>query len=200
MTARARSRFLVVEDHRGVARAIERILTRSGHTTVAGSIREAERAVKAHRVWTAFFIDLGLPDGSGLDLLANLRASHPKTPALVLTGRTDALAINATYDLDASFVAKPVHASRIEQFLRANASLTTRIEKAVAGWEAKYELSEAESDVLIMSAQGRRRDAIARARATSELTVKKHAANLLRKTDDASLAAAVARLLREVAN
>jgi DNA-binding NarL/FixJ family response regulator len=64
-------------------------------------------------------------------------------------------------------------------------------------WCARYRLTSAESAVLRAAAEGRTRDEIRRARQTSAKTVKRQIHSLLRKTGDASLLAAVARLLRE---
>jgi len=67
--------------------------------------------------WTGFVLDVGLPDGSGLDLLADARTKFPATPALVLTGRTEASSINAAFDLNADYVVKPIAEARVRHFL-----------------------------------------------------------------------------------
>ena len=50
---------------------------------------------------------------------------------------------------------------------------------------------------MLLAAEGDNRHGIARTRACSELTIKKHISNLLQKTFDASFHEAVERLLRE---
>lgn len=49
---------------------------------VAASLAEAQAAASGHDLW---LIDANLPDGSGADLLAQLRAASPATPALAHT-------------------------------------------------------------------------------------------------------------------
>jgi DNA-binding NarL/FixJ family response regulator len=192
-------RFLVVEDDELAGRAMRALLAPYGETVVASTARDAERCLGLEGEWSAFFIDVALPDGSGLDVLAHARLDHPTTPAMVLTGCLEAGAINTTFDLDAEYVAKPVHKARIRRFLTGNPVFALRLRLAVETWRDRYTLSEAEVDVLRRSAAGETREAIAEARRCSPLTVKTHVANLLGKTGDESLFAAVGRLLRAVA-
>ena len=192
-------RFLVVEDEELVGRAMGVLLAPYGEMILAPTARDAERALGSGNRWSAFFIDVRLPDGSGLELLAHARVDYPKTPAMVLTGCLDADAINTTFDLDAEYVAKPVHKERITRFLMAHPEFSQRLQQAVDTWRKRYALSEAEADVLGRSAAGETREAIAEVRRCSPLTIKTHVANLLGKTDDDSLFAAVGRLLRFVA-
>lgn len=192
-------RFLVVEDEEIVGRAMRLLLAPYGETILAPTARAAERALGSQSKWSAFFIDVRLPDGSGLELLAHARVDHPTTPAMVLTGCLDADAINTTFDLDAEYVAKPVHKERITRFVLAHPEFAQRLRQAVESWRERYALSEGEADVLGRSAAGETRETIAEVRRCSPLTVKTHVANLLAKTDDDSLFAAVGRLLRSVA-
>ena len=189
----------MVEDDETAGRAMRALLAPYGKMVLAATARDAERFLGSQGKWSAFFIDVGLPDGSGLDLLAHARVDYPTTPAMILTGCLEAGVINTTFDLDAEYVAKPVHKARIARFLMAHAQFSLRLQRAVESWRKRYGLSEAEADVLGRSAAGEAREAIAETRNCSPLTVKTHVANLLGKTDDDSLFTAVGRLLRFVA-
>lgn len=190
--------FLLVEDDLAQARALARLIRKYGAVAVASTVREARRSLEGGARWTALFIDLGLPDGSGMDVLALARTFHPKVPALILTGSSAPTAINAAYDLGADYVVKPVVPSRIERFIQDAVSVSPSLESAARSWERQYKLCQAESDILLRAARGETREAIAIARGASPLTVKKQAATLLQKTRDASLHGAVVRLLREI--
>ncbi|HEX8789933.1 MAG TPA: response regulator transcription factor [Polyangiaceae bacterium] len=191
--------FLVVEDEDMVARAMERVLSPFGETCLAASVSDAQRQLALRCDWTAFFIDLNLPDGSGLEVLGQVRAEYPTAPVMVLTGATDQAAINAAFDLDAEYVVKPVQQARIVKFLVTHQDFGARLDRTIGAWRSRYTLSDAEADVLRRAALGETRDEIAAARECSVLTVKTHVTNLLQKTGDASLHAAVGRLLRATA-
>jgi DNA-binding NarL/FixJ family response regulator len=113
-------------------------------------------------------------------------------PLLVLAGGLDADVLHAAFDLNAQCIPKPVTAERIDQFIRQAKSPEPRIRVAVLLWGKRYGLSDAEADVLYRTAVGEGREAIARARGSSVLTVQRHASNLLRRTGDESLQTAVA--------
>jgi CheY-like chemotaxis protein/nitrogen-specific signal transduction histidine kinase len=69
-------RILLVEDHEDTARVLRRILHSAGHVvTVTAGVATA-KAVAARNQFDLVISDLGLPDGSGLDLMRHLRAEH----------------------------------------------------------------------------------------------------------------------------
>ncbi|HEX3346426.1 MAG TPA: response regulator [Polyangiaceae bacterium] len=193
MPAGGKGRCLIVDDEAIVCRAIARLVRREFEPVLAGSVAEASRELAKPGAWWAFVIDVLLPDGSGLDFLADARRTHPTTPAMVLTGWLDPVVVNAAHDLDATCVIKPADGDRILRFLRAR----PRPELVVDSWVGRYALSEAEGDVLRRAVLGSSKEAIAASRGSSRLTVKKQVSNALHKTGDSSLLAAVQRVLKE---
>jgi two-component system KDP operon response regulator KdpE len=83
---------LIVEDSALVASAMRLLLEDAGHSvTEAGSVAAAVEAVAvASRVPDVALLDLTLPDGDGLRVLAQLRAMgrEPRI-AVAVTGRDD---------------------------------------------------------------------------------------------------------------
>ncbi|MFG1346723.1 response regulator transcription factor [Xanthobacter autotrophicus DSM 431] len=78
-------RILVVEDDPVLMDGLKVGLALAG-ATVDGVMRCADaRAALAASRFDAVVLDLMLPDGSGLDLLAGLRAGNDATPVLLLT-------------------------------------------------------------------------------------------------------------------
>ncbi len=78
-------RLLVVEDHAPTRAILGRLLTRSGHEVVTvGTVAEALAAFSAHPC-DAVITDLGLPDGSGVDLMRELQQRGPIT-GIALSG------------------------------------------------------------------------------------------------------------------
>lgn len=80
-----RLRLLLVDDHEATRTILSRMLTRDGHVVFpAANLREA-RAVVATQRCDAVISDLGLPDGSGLELMQEIRTLHG-WPGLALSG------------------------------------------------------------------------------------------------------------------
>jgi CheY-like chemotaxis protein len=78
-------RILIVEDHESTARTLAQLLRSSGHEVeVAGMLGEAMDLANTH-VFDLVISDLGLPDGSGLELMRQLR-SRPNLRGIALSG------------------------------------------------------------------------------------------------------------------
>ena len=105
---------LVVEDSRHTCEVLRLICQRSG-----ARIRRAEGLTSAHRHLRAYrpriaVIDLGLPDGSGLDLIDELARAEPRIDALIAMSGDDTLhsaAMEAGADI---FLPKPL--ASVSQF------------------------------------------------------------------------------------
>jgi two-component system KDP operon response regulator KdpE len=77
---------LVVEDELPVRRFLRAALDGHGYRLVeAGSVREAEQLAPSHNP-DLFLLDLGLPDGDGIDLARRLR-EWTRAPIIVLSAR-----------------------------------------------------------------------------------------------------------------
>jgi DNA-binding response OmpR family regulator len=79
-------RILLVEDDPGIAAELSLRWTRQGWDTMpAPTLLQAEAALAARP--DVVVLDLGLPDGDGLDWLQRLRQRDAKLPVIVLTAR-----------------------------------------------------------------------------------------------------------------
>lgn len=113
--------LLLVEDDANFRGALARALSAHGYRVVeAGSVAAArERAAEEAPV--AAVLDLRLPDGSGLGLLAALRERSPELRAVVLTGwGSIATALEAVRLGAVDFFSKPVDPDRIAEALRGS--------------------------------------------------------------------------------
>jgi PAS domain S-box-containing protein len=71
-SARDRAEILLVEDHEDTARALRRMLENAGYQVGYASTLASARDLAAKRHFQLVISDLGLPDGSGLDLMGEL--------------------------------------------------------------------------------------------------------------------------------
>ncbi len=99
---------LVVEDSRFACEAMRLLCLRSGaRIRRADCLASARRHLMAYRP-TVVIVDLGLPDGSGLDLIREVASRCPRVPALLGTSG-DAGAEGAVLAAGADgFLAKPI--------------------------------------------------------------------------------------------
>ena len=80
-------KILVVENERKVGQFVERALAEQTYTArLVGTCAEARDAL-AESPYDAVVLDLGLPDGDGLDLLREWRTSGFDEPVLILSAR-----------------------------------------------------------------------------------------------------------------
>jgi len=78
-------KILLVDDHEDTCAALEKLLVRRGHLVAAAhNVRSAMEAA-AHNKFDLLISDIALPDGTGMDLMMQLRAIS-KTPAIAISG------------------------------------------------------------------------------------------------------------------
>ena len=80
-------RLLVIEDETRIAELLVAALARAGFAVDAVGTAADAREALALTAYDAAILDLGLPDGDGLALLAQLRRRGSGVPVLVLTAR-----------------------------------------------------------------------------------------------------------------
>lgn len=111
----------IIEDDRLLNEALNKFLTDSGYDTVCAHSRE-EAFVPAADHPELWLVDIGLPDGNGLELYRELSALR-KVPAIFLTARDDERDMLQAFELGADdYVVKPfsmkVLLKRIERALK----------------------------------------------------------------------------------
>lgn len=100
--------LLVVEDSRFASEAVRLMCLHSG-----ARLRRADCLASAHRhlavyAPTVVLVDLGLPDGSGLDLIAELATAVPRVPVILATSGEDHAEAEAKMAGADDFIAKPI--------------------------------------------------------------------------------------------
>lgn len=115
----AGQRVLIVEDDEEIAGALSRTLAREGYDPAcAGTVAAALEQIGAEH-WDAIILDLGLPDGDGLDIARSVRASS-ETPILMVTARDEVSARVTGLDAGADdYLVKPFDRAELLARLRA---------------------------------------------------------------------------------
>ncbi|MCE2901356.1 MAG: ATP-binding protein [Gemmatimonas sp.] len=120
-------RILVVEDHEDGREFLRRILEGDGHTVDAvGSCQGARDRLgaSAEAPYDLLLTDVGLPDGSGWDLVREAKAAHPRLRIGVITG-WEPMA-GAEKVREAEFVLrKPLRAAELKAHIATGPSLAS---------------------------------------------------------------------------
>ena len=111
-------RILLVEDHEPSLRVLKKLLERMGHRVTPASSVAAARAAAKSETFHLLLSDLGLPDGSGLQLMQELRDRFAGR-AIALTGYgMEEDVRNSTAAGFAAHLTKPVDYQRLEGAIR----------------------------------------------------------------------------------
>jgi two-component system catabolic regulation response regulator CreB len=147
MTLPSPPRVLLLEDDPAIARTVAYALERDGFAVMhVLLVREAAERLRAGAADVAL-LDVGLPDGSGLDLCRQLRHEQPALPIVLLTARSDETDRVLGLELGADdYIAKPF--SPRELVARVRALLRrARVAAATAAPQRLFEVDDAGSRV-----------------------------------------------------
>lgn len=113
-------RLLIVEDDPLIADSLVEGLVPLGNTVeVFTTLREAHSATAVGQ-FDLLVLDLGLPDGSGLSLLSDLRKKGDPTPVMILTARDGVAERVRGLDLGADdYLTKPFSLEELQARVRA---------------------------------------------------------------------------------
>ncbi|KQT55350.1 MULTISPECIES: response regulator [unclassified Aureimonas] len=130
MSAHQTVNIVMIEDDEGHARLIEKNIRRAGVTNAIRHFTDGTSAMEylfnapegpAKNGPALVLLDLNLPDMSGTDILARMKADGPlkRTPVVVLTTTDDKVEIQRCYDLGANvYITKPVNYDSFAQAIR----------------------------------------------------------------------------------
>jgi FixJ family two-component response regulator len=189
----------VLDDDPSVRKALERQLRVHGWTVrTYATVAEFEESGAAAAPG-CLLLDLRIPDGSGLDLLARLEQSGTLLGVILVSGYGDVQSTVRAMRLGAlDFLTKPIsEASLLEALGRASAKSRALWERQVEVLSLRKRLSRLtprEREVGVLVASGMLNKQVAYALGTSEKTVKVHRGRVMTKLEITSVAQLV-RLL-----
>ncbi|OAZ93521.1 response regulator, partial [Halomonas sp. G11] len=113
-------RLIIVEDDPMIARSLDNALARLSNTVDIFTLASKARTALRNDTFDLVLLDLGLPDGDGLELLRELRERGDRTPVLILTARDGIDDRVHGLDLGADdYLAKPFSVAELEARVRA---------------------------------------------------------------------------------
>jgi two-component system, NarL family, response regulator LiaR len=185
-------RIVIADDHSVVRRGLRMFLAMDPELVVVGEAADGEEAVHLARLLLPDIVlmDLLMPVMDGITATALIRSELPDTEVLALTSvLEDASVVGAVRagaigyllkDTDADALCRAIKAAAAGQ-VQLTPQAAARLMQAVSAPESPEALTERETEVLRLLAQGKANKEIARSLSISEKTVKVHVSNILSK-------------------
>jgi DNA-binding NarL/FixJ family response regulator len=188
-------RVLVADDHAVVRQGLRQILSEEPDIQEigeAGSVAEALRLSREGE-WDVVILDITMPDGSGLDILRELRHEKPQLPVLVLSVHSeDQYALRVLRSGAAGYLTKECAPQELVEAVRRVVSggkyvgldLAERLAEVLAGdrtAQAHEQLSDREFQILCLIGSGKSASEIAQELALSPKTVSTYRRRVLDK-------------------
>jgi FixJ family two-component response regulator len=187
------SLVFIVDDDQGMRDALGSLLRSVGHRVEVFSAASDLLQSKLPEIVSCIVLDVRLPGLSGLDLQTELAEAGIRIPVIFITGYGDIpMSVRAMKAGAIDFLAKPF---RDQELLDAVALALDRDrkrrndEKAVAALQALFDsLTHRERQVMALVTDGLMNKQVAGKIGISEITVKIHRGNLMKKMGAKSLA------------
>jgi len=170
-------------------RNIRQPLSELTGSRIRGSASNSTARLARHPDCALALLDLALPGARGFDFLAELRLDFPRLPIVVLSATHDRATVSAALDAGArGYVAKTASAAALHDAIRLVLAGERGV-TAIAGYSPPRArqpaldvlgLTQRQSDVLHLLAQGKPNKMICRDLRLSEGTVKVHVSAILR--------------------
>jgi DNA-binding response OmpR family regulator len=113
-------KILIIEDHLELARNIHDFLTREGYVCEMSHTLETAREKLSLFQYDCILLDIGLPDGSGIQLLDSIRSEYQQTNVLIISAKNalDDKIVGLEKGAD-DYLTKPFHLAELNARIRA---------------------------------------------------------------------------------
>ena len=185
-------RILLVDDHMVVRKGLRTFLSYDPELEVVGEAADGAQALSKARELTpdVVLMDLVMPGMDGIAATAAIRHELPETEVLALTSvLEDASVVGAVRAGAIGYLLKDTQAEALCQAIKAAAAgqvqltprAAARLMQAISCPESPEELTERETEVLRLLAQGQSNKQIAHSLNNTEKTIKTHVSRILSK-------------------
>jgi two-component system, NarL family, response regulator LiaR len=185
-------RILLVDDHTVVRKGLRTFLSYDPDLEVVGEAADGAQALTKARELTpdVVLMDLLMPGMDGIAATAAIRRELPETEVLALTSvLEDASVVGAVRAGAIGYLLKDTQAEALCQAIKAAAAgqvqltprAAARLMQAISAPESPEALTDRETDVLRLLAQGQSNKQIAHSLNNTEKTIKTHVSRILSK-------------------
>ncbi len=135
-------KVLIIEDEGNIRHFVKTILTANGYQVIeAKTAAEGKMAFMSHSP-DVVILDLGLPDGDGMDFLRLIRLDF-STPIIVLSARTDEKDKVAALDAGANdYITKPFGTAELQARVRAALRIYQQNLNRSLGGERNFQIGD----------------------------------------------------------
>lgn len=202
-------KLLVVDDHPLIVHALREVLPDLAgdiELVTASNRDEALAMVARHGDCSLVLLDLAVPGAHGLDLLAELRRARPRLPIVILSATHDRATVGGALSAGArGFIAKTADPRAMLDAVRTVLAGGTHITRSFAPTRPReiggvsidvLGLTQRQSEVMLLLAQGKPNKMICRDLKLSEGTVKVHVSAILKALNVHSRSQVVAELAK----
>ena len=183
---------IIIDDDVSVRDSIARLVRSVGFQAKAMSSVDEFRQSSLPKGLSCLVLDVRLPGQSGLDLQRELAAADVQLPIVFITGHGDIpMSVQAMKGGAVEFLTKPFRDQDLLDAIQIGFErdrVRLEEEKSLAGLRARFEtLTVREREVMVRVTAGRLNKQIAGELGISEVTVKVHRAQVMRKMKAGSL-------------
>ncbi len=166
-------------------------------TVLAASSFESAAALIREGGCDAAVVDIGLGDGSGLDLSRALRTQTVPAEVLLVTGNLTPEAVNLAQGMGAEIVAKPFGLATLTDFVDRMIAATraARLDRATESYGDEKRLSGSQRRIARLAVDGARSSELAERMGIARSTVKTQVRALLKKAAERNIEAVARTIL-----
>ncbi len=185
-------RILIADDHSVVRQGLHMFLRQDPELEVVGEAADGAEALRLARQLKpdVVLMDLLMPEMDGIEATAVIRRENPDTEVVALTSiLEDGSVVGAVRAGAIGYLLKDTNAAELRQAIKAAAAgqvqlspqAAARLLQEVRTPQSPEALTERETDVLRLLAQGQSNKQISHSLQIGEETVKTHVSNILAK-------------------
>ena len=185
-------RILITDDHGVVRQGLRMFLSLEPELEVVGEAENGEEALRMARELRpdVVLMDLLMPVMDGVEATKAIRAELPEVEVVALTSVLEDVSVTGAVragaigyllkDTEADALCRAIKAA-VEGQVQLTPQAAARLMQVVSAPESPQALTERETEVLQLLAQGQANKQIARSLSIAEKTVKVHVSNILGK-------------------